>query len=84
MWFQRRRRFFHQLTYLSQNRLFILESETEYTPRGPQDGDDMHEKLESMGLDISIHTHTRGKGDVGAWDEGEEDDTPFVDMTQEE
>ena len=84
MWFQRRRRLFHQLTYISGNRLFILESEAEFTPRESQDGDDMHDRLEAMGLDISIHTHTRGKGDADTWDEGEEDDTPFVDMTQEE
>jgi|TARA_B100000959_G_scaffold284488_1_gene356310 hypothetical protein len=84
MWFQRRRRLFHQLTYLSGNRLFILESEAEYTPRDTQDGDDMHERLESMGLDISIHTHTRAKSDASTWDESEKDDTPFVDMTQEE
>ncbi len=84
MWFQRRRRLFHQLTYLSRNRLFILEAAAEFIPRDSEDGDDMHDKLEAMGLDISIHTHTRGKGDADVWDEGEEDDTPFVDMTQEE
>jgi len=44
----------------------------------------MHERLESMGLDISIHTHTRAKSDASTWDESEKDDTPFVDMTQEE
>jgi len=83
-WFQRRRRLFHQLTYLSENRLFILDSEARYNPRDTEGGDDMQDKLESMGLDISIHTHTRGKEDATAWDDGEEDEPPFVDMTQEE
>jgi len=84
MWFQRRRRLFHQLTYLSGNRLFIHDAESTFIPRDSEGGDEMHDKLEAMGLDISIHTHTRGKVDTAAWDEGIEDTTPFVDMTQEE
>ena len=88
LWFQRRRRIFHQLSHLSHYCLFILSADAPFTTRPQSDAEDMQERLQAMGLDVSIHAHARPEGsseeDLEAWDEGRKDETPFVDLTEEE
>ena len=86
---QRHRRLFHQLTYLSANRLFILDAASEFTVRvRSQEDEDMQDRLQGMGLDISIHTNDVEKQsavqDLESWDSGSIEQTPFIDLTQEE
>ena len=86
--FQHRRRFFHQLSHLSDNRLFILKPESPLNLHSQRDGEDIEDKLKAMGLDITIHTRDRDKGirkeESKSWDRGIKDETPLVDLTEEE
>ena len=89
LWMQRHRRLFHQLTYLSANCLFILDAASEFTVRvRSQEDEDMQDRLQGMGLDISIHTNDVEKQsavqDLESWDSGSIEQTPFIDLTQEE
>jgi len=89
LWMQRHRRLFHQLTYLSANRLFILKADADVSVGvRSQDEEDMQDRLQGMGLDISIHTHDRRDSkstqDSESWDSGNVDETPFIDLTEEE
>ncbi|HIF16629.1 MAG TPA: N-acetyltransferase [Candidatus Poseidoniales archaeon] len=86
--FQHRRRLFHQLAHLSDNRLFILKPASSLNLHSQRDGEDIEDKLKGMGLDITIHTQDRDKDlrkeESESWDRGAKDEPPLVDLTEEE
>ncbi|MGY8702228.1 MAG: GNAT family N-acetyltransferase [Candidatus Poseidoniales archaeon] len=86
--FQHRRRLFHQLSHLSDNSLFILKPEPSLNLHSQRDGEEIEDKLKAMGLDITVHTRDRDKDirkeESESWDRGAKDETPLVDLTEEE
>ena len=84
-WFQRRRRLFHQLSFSSGYRLFLLDTDSMITSRRDSD-ESMADRLAAMGLDMTLHKRLEpiDSEEVEVWDEGTTDETPFVDLSSEE
>ena len=81
--FQRRRRLFHQLSHLSEYKLFILSIEMqkkEWSRKGGPNEEYYHPLEE-----INVATFTKEKEinpeEITEWDSGEKEKIPYVDLS---
>ncbi|CAI8222090.1 MAG: Uncharacterised protein [Methanobacteriota archaeon] len=83
--FQKRRRLFHQLSHLSEYKLFILSTEMQNKdwPRKGGPNEEYYHPLE----EINVATFTKEKEidpeEITEWDSGEKEKIPYVDLAQE-
>jgi len=83
--FQRRRRLFHQLSHLSEYKLFILSAEMQKKdwPRKGGPNEEYYHPLE----EINVATFSKEKEidpeEITEWDSGEKEKIPYVDLSQE-
>ena len=81
--FQRRRRLFHQLSYLGEYKLFILSIEMQKKdwPRKGGPNEEYYHPLE----EINVATFTNKKDvnpeEITEWDSGEREKVPYVDLS---
>ena len=82
--FQKRRRLFHQLSHMSEYKLFILSTDMqvkEWSRKGGPD-DDINHPLKN----INITTFSKGKEsnpkEITKWDSGEKEKIPYVDLSE--
>jgi len=82
---QKRRRLFHQLSHLSEYKLFILPTEMQKKdwPRKGGPNEEYYHPLE----EINVATFTKEKDvdpeEITEWDSGEKEKIPYVDLAQE-
>ena len=81
--FQRRRRLFHQLSYLGEYKLFILSTDMQKKkwPRKGGPNEEYYRPLEEINVATFTKEEEKSSEEIAEWDSGEKEKIPYIDLS---